>query len=552
MLITKFNKMIRNRIVWWIIGGIVIVTFVGFFSPRGGCEPVKKIGQAGELNGQPVTDAEIRQARFNTYLELCLMTGRMLRLNPEIDNELREEAWRRIAALRTADKLGLTVSRDEVLGVITRNADFQENGVFSKARYQQFVRGTLGNLDASAAQFENYLRESILLQKLHNITAAAAWIAPSTMQRLVARYADKFSIEYVSLDSNAVSAADIKLSDADLQAYFAANTNKFEVPAKVAVRYVNFPISNNLAKAVVTADAVDSYYDTHTEEFSSKDTNGATTVTPIEDVRGAISNQLAWTEATQMARDKATDMIIALAPARDGSATPFEKAASDQNLPVATSSLFAASGAFPGVGDSQDLVTAAFRLRPTADEYFSDPVTAKDHVYVLALATNTEPYVPAFDAVRNDVVAPARAKAAADALRAKAANLHHFFAEGMKQKESFMAIARQQVLNVSTSGYFTAYSAPDALSSSEVFEELSSRNPGELTDVIHLEDAYLIAHVLDRKPGSIDDINAVRTQMATSSIRRQGRIIFTEFQNYLLRSGGRTNNIPVPEPEDAQ
>jgi hypothetical protein len=224
----------------------------------------------------------------------------------------------------------------------------------------------------------------------------------------------------------------------------------------------------------------------------------------------------------------------------------------DLNLTVYTSSLFSATSAFPGIENSHDLVAAAFRLRPTQDEYFSDPVATSNHVYILAMATNTEPYIPAFEIVRDDVVAPAHAKAAAEALRNKAANLHRLFAEGLKQKESFMTLARQQILNVSTSGYFTAYSAPDALSTQEVFEELSSRNPGELADIIHLDDAYLIAHVVDRQPGSVDDINAVRTQMATSNFRRQGRIIFTEFQNYLLRSGGKTDTIPLPEPEDAQ
>lgn len=550
MLITKFNNMIRNRFVWWIIGGIVIITFVGFFSPRGGCETVQHPNQAGSLDNTPVSADELRLARFNTYLELFLMTGRMLRITPEIDNELREESWRRVAALRTADKLGLTVSREEILSVITRNPDFQENGAFSKARYQQFIRGTLGNMEASAAQFENYLKENILLQKLHNATASAAWVAPSTMQRLVNRYADRYRIDYITLDTNAVSAADIKLPDEAVQAYFTSHTNDFVVPAKVSVRYVSFAISNHLAGAVVSSDAVEDYYDTHTDEFSSTDTNNTSVITPLDDVRSAISNQLLWAEATQGARDKATDLIIALAPSRDGSSIPFEKLAADHGLPVSTSSLFDATSSFPGVKDSQDLVTAAFRLRPTPDEYFSDPVAAKDHVYILALATNTEPYIPAFDLVRNDVVPYARAKAAADALSAKAGKLHQVFAEGLKQKESFTAIARQQVLNVSTTGYFTAYSAPDAISSAEVFEELSSRNAGELTDVIQLQDGYMIARVVDRQPGSPDDVNAVRSQMGTGTARRQGRIIFTEFQNYLLRSAKRTDTVPNPLPEE--
>jgi hypothetical protein len=305
-----------------------------------------------------------------------------------------------------------------------------------------------------------------------------------------------------------------------------------------------------------TTDAIDEYYDTHTEEFTTIDTNNVSEgtnvtriVTPINEVRGAISNQLLWTEATQVARDKATDMVIALAPSPNGASSPFEKVAGDLGLPVQTSSLFDASVEFPGVADSRDLVTAAFRLRPTPDEYVSDAVTVKDRVYVLALATNTEPFIPAFEAVRKDVVAPARAKAVADATYAKAKNLHRLFSKGMQEKENFMALARQQVMNVSTSGYFTAYSAPEALSKQEVFEELSARNPGELTDIIHLEDSYLIAHVLDRTPGSVEDINAVRSQVGSGNARRQGRIIFTEFQNYLLRSGKQTDTAaPAPVP----
>ncbi len=550
MLITKFNSMIRNRIVWWIIGGVVIITFVGWFSPRGGCETAPAAKGTSTLEGKPVSEADIRQARFHTYMELCLGTGRILRLTPEIDKELREEAWRRIAALRTAEGLGLRASREEVLSAITRNPDFQEGGVFSKARYQQFVSASLANLGASAAQFELYLAESITLRKLQNLTASAAWIAPSTMQRLIARYTDKYDIEYVTIGTNAINPSAIQVTEEDLKAYYAANTNEFEVPPKVAVRYTSFPIASNLASAVVSTDAIDEYYDTHTDEFTTTDTNGAKVITPIDEVRGAISNNLVREEATQAARDKATDMVIALAPGRDGTGTPFEEVAAKLNLPVYTSTLFDSVSGFPGVTGSEDLVTAAFRLRPTPDEYFSDAVVAGDAVYVLALSTNTDPYIPAFEAVRDAVRAPAQRKAVADAVKARADALRQAFAAGLKQKESFAALARLQVMNVATTGYFSAYTAPDALSTPEVLEELSVCNAGELTSVIPLEQQYIIAYVVDRKPGQDEDIQAARGQILSGNVRRRGRVVFTEFQDYLLRSGRKTDPAAVPEPEE--
>lgn len=550
MLITKFNSMIRNRIVWWIIGGVVIVTFVGWFSPRGGCESVPTSSPTGTLDGKPVSEIEIRQARFNTYLELCLATGRILRMTPEIDKELREEAWRRIAALRTAETLGIGASREEVLSALTRNPDFQEGGVFSKNRYHQFVRVSLGNLGASAAQFEQYLAESITLRKMQNLTASAAWIAPTTMQRLVSRYTDRYNIEYVTIGTNSVSSAAVKVTEDDLKSYYTSNTNEFEVPAKVAVHYVTFPIPSNLAASAITADSIDEYYDTHTDEFTVTDTNNVKTITPIEQVRGAISNKLVREEATQATRDKATDMVIALTPGRDGTSVPFGQVAANLGLAVYTSALFDAASDFPGVTGSEDLVTAAFRLRPVPDECFSDAVAAGDSVYVLSLATNTEPYVPPFDAVRDAVKAPAYRKALADAVKARADSIHGAFAAGLKQKESFAALARQQILNVSTTGYFSAYTAPETIGTPEVLEELSVCNAGELTGVIPHGEEYLVAYLVDRKPGQEEDVNAARSQILAGSARRRGRVLFTEFQNYLLRAGRKTGAAELPEPAD--
>lgn len=546
MLITKFNSMIRNRVVWWIIGGVVIITFVGWFSPRGGCTPVPKAGATGTLDGKPVTETEIRLARFNTYLEICLATGRMLRITPEIDKALREEAWRRLAALRTAEQLGIRASREEVLAAITRNQEFQENGSFSRARYQHFAQSTLRNLGASVNQFEHYIGENVTLRKLQNLTASSAWLAPSSMQRLVARYTDRYSVEYVIVDSNSVPASAANVTEADLKAYYTANTNKFEVPAKVSVQYVTFPIPPHLAEVSVAADAVESYYDTHTDEFTINGTNETKTVTPIEQVRGSISNKLAWEEATQIARAKATDMVIALARGKEDTGAPFGQVAARMQAAVSTSALFAANEQFPGLTNGEDLVSAAFRLRPNADDYFSDAIVAQDSAYVMALVTNTDPYIPSYDIVRKDVVPLARQQALAKAVYARAEALHETFSKGLKQKSSFAAIARQQVMNVSTTGYFSAFTAPEIMGSSEILEELAACNAGELAAVIPLADSYMIAHLIDRQPGQTEDINTAHSQVLASSTRRRGRTLFTEFQEYLLRTGRKTDTMVVP------
>ena len=546
--------MIRNRVVWWIIGGIVIITFVGWFSPRGGCDTVTTKNQVGSLNGEPVTDAELRLARFNSYMMLCMMVGRQIPITTEVDKELRDQAWRRLAALRMAAKLGITTTTDEVLETIRQDPQFQANGAFSRSRYEAFERGVLANLGASAAQFEEQLHETITLQKLQNLTACAAWISPAEMQKTVARYADVFSVQSVVIASNLVP-ADVKVTDGEARRFFDANTNLFVIPDKVALKVVTYPVSEYLAKAHTDNAAVEEYYDTHTDEFSTTDTNGTKSITPIEQVRGTISNKLLHVSAVDEARNAAATFSEALAPGRDGTATSFEKVAADRGLTVTTTPLFAAGEKIPGLETSREFFLTAFRLRPTPDDYFSDPVAASNHVYVLAFLTNTDARVPEFDEVRAEVMPHAVEKAREDLLAKKAAAIRDRFQSALNNRKTLEEAARAEGLNVSTTMTFSVYTAPDSLGTREILEDITLRNSGELSAVLTTTNGLLIAYISDRKPAGKDESDVVRSQVGMNIIRRRARTLFSEWENYLLRIGNKQDTAapkPVADvPEDA-
>jgi peptidyl-prolyl cis-trans isomerase D len=547
MLITKFNKMIRNRIVWWIIGGIVIITFVGWFSPHGGCETTAPTGQAGSLDGQPVTAAELRTARFDTYLDFCMMSGRKPSMTPQLDKILDEMAWKRVAALRMAKSIGLNPPTDaELLAEIQRQQIFQANGAFSKNQYLAFERNFLTPLGATTAQFENKLREDMILYKLQSSVASAAWVSPPELQRMVARYADNFRVDYVTLGTNMVSGSDISLTDDDIKAFYTDHTNLFEIPPRVGVRYVSLPISNYLSKADVETITIEEYYDTHTDEFTTTDTNGTKVLAPIEDVRSSISNLLVRESSTQAARDAGTDLVISLAPARDGAPSVFEKVAEAAGLAVKTTALFNAEGPVPDINGDFDFINAAFKLRPTPDEYFSDAVLGNDSVYILALATNAEPYVPAFEDVSAKVKPLAHEEAVKAALTRAAESVRRKFQEGLSKNESFAVLAKQQTLNVSTTEYFSAYSPPEAMNSPEILESIVVLNRGELSDLISVTNGYVIACIADRKPASEEEASAVRSQLGANIVRRRARILFSEWQAAMVKAG-RTGFTEAPE-----
>jgi len=548
MMIMKFNKMIRNKVVWWIIGGIVIITFVGWFSPRGGCDSAKPANDIGSLDGKPVTDAQLRHARFNTYLNVCLMMGRIPTITPKMDQELRAMSWRRIAALRAAEELKLTASLDEVLIAITSDKQFQDEGRFNPQRYQLFCRESLSRLNATPAQFEQQLSENIVLQKLHNITASAIWVSPTELNRMAARYADSYKLEYINISTNLISAKDIKLTETDLKTYYAAHTNEFLVPAKVSVRYLQLPASNYFSKVTdkVDTNTIEDYYLAHTDDYSTVGTNDVKVSIPLEAVSQEISNKLIHEAALQMAADTLSELSDALVPNREGKASTFEAIAQSAKLPILESGLFDANTPVPGIDATLTFNEAAFRLRPSADEYFSTAIPGKNHAYLLALSTNTDAYIPAFEEVKKQVEPLALSHAIQSTLDKHASDLHQFFQTGLNSNRSFAALAKEKSMNVSTTEYFSASAAPDALSSSEILSDITLHNPGELSEILPGTSGLMIAYIVDRRPAGQSELSTIQNQVMMNTIRRRARIIFNDWEKSLV-SGDRMKDKYKPE-----
>jgi hypothetical protein len=551
MMIMKFNKMIRNKVVWWIIGGIVIITFVGWFSPRGGCDTAKPTNDIGSLDGKPVTDAELRHARFNTYLNVCLMMGRIPTMTPMMDQELRAMAWRRIAALRAAKELKMTASPEELLAAITKDPQFQDEGRFNPQRYQVFCRDVLSRLNATASQFEQQLTENILLQKLHNVTAAGVWLSPGELNRMAARYADSFKLEYVHIATNLVSAKDIKLTEADLKSFYASHTNDFLVPAQVSVRYIQLPASNFLVKVTdkVDTNTIEDYYLAHTEDYSTiegEGTNEVKTVKPLADVSKEIATKLIHEAAMQMAADTLNELSDTLVPNRDGKASTFEAVAQSARLPILESGLFDALNPVSTIDAGLAFNEAAFRLRPASDEYFSMAIPGKNYAYLMALTTNTDAFIPEFADVKEKVQPLALSHAIQSEIEKRATEIHQFFQTGLNNKRSFASLAKEKTMNVSTTEFFSASAAPDALSSSEILGDITLRNPGELSEVLPGTSGLMIAYIVDRRPAGQAELGSIQNQIMMNTIRRRARIIFNDWEKSLV-SGDRMKDKYKPD-----
>jgi hypothetical protein len=561
MLISKFNKIIRNRLIWGIIAGLVglsMVAYLGslsildYIASQSGCERKKTVSAdtVAMLDEKPVTESEFRQAHADTYLSLCFMVGQKIEINDRVEKEIRRRTWERIAALRQAHALAIETTDEEVLAAITRDDKFlNESGAFQPERYHAFAQSILSKFSATKTDYERMVRDDVTIQKLQNTIGSSAWVAPYELDRAMATYADTFTLKYVALPESLV-ADTVKPDRSALQTFFEKNTNLFEVPPKVQVRYVAFdtPALDTFTNAITDED-IEQYYDDNRKAYRIESTNetdaaGQTATNlsesienlrPLDEVRSEIRQTLAEAAAREAALTRARDFSYALTPDRDGRAPTFDALAADSHwkLSVQTSDWFSLRDTVPGISDSQGFKRAAFELEPDSEEPYSDGIGGSNAAYVIHLLRRQEARIPTFDEVETKVRPVALNEFRQNALREKAESLRKEFLSALKAGKSFDSLATAQGLSVSTTKPFSAFTAPDEFSDMPKLNEITSRTAGDMTEPMADTNGLILAFIDKRVPALDEAKQAVYRQVLTSLARQRSKMVYSEWERSL-------------------
>jgi peptidyl-prolyl cis-trans isomerase D len=514
MLISKFNKLIHNKIVWGAFAAIVSLAMVGLFTPSGGdgsrgADP----RVVGAIYDQPVTAEAFARAR-----QFALGFRNRNATTPEDRAELDRQAWRRLTLLHTAARMGIAVSDDELANAIQSNRAFLDNGRFDRRRYEALVQA---QMKVRIPTFEAYFREEITLQKLMNIVGATLWVPPSDVALNVGHFTDAIQLKTVALN-RAAAIADVKVSVDEARAFYEENEELFREPEAVSVRYVTWPISNLTDEVTVDAAEIEAYYDDNIESFvvrgeATNDTNTATSVyRPLAAVTNDIQAILQSKKAFFLAETRAIDFADKLAPGRYGQASSFEAVAKEFDRGIATSALFTAYGSVPDLDVGPDFIRAAFALEAgDPSGYYSYPVRSDDAVYVLATATNRASHIPAFSNVIERATDLAQRQAEREAFTAKVDGLRESLLTALESGTNFTQAAEALQLTVAELPEFSAYDsgAQSITNFNVIAPAVLALEQGELSEPIQLGESAMLAYVAARKPGSLATSELVRPEV---------------------------------------
>lgn len=426
MVIQQFNKLIRNKWVW---GAFAIVVSAAFcfddlFSTRSNEERAQ--GEAGKLGEDAVPASD-----FSDCVNFVKDSGKGRETALDFA-EANREAWKVYAALKTAEKDGVSISDARLAERIRMMFSFGDG--FSSARYEQLVRE---RLQKTPKQFEDSLRRSLALRDgiMHALLGSAIWASPVEIERKLADLTDKFTVKVARFTQSAAEAKSVKVDDKGLEAWYDKNAASLALPERIRIRYVRYSANdtNLLSRVTVTEDEMHDFYDTASDRYTVTDTNGVETVKTFAEVKGDIEKELRRIAALECLTTNLQRRAYANRKVNeDAKSSRLDEIAKADGAKVRTSSWFALDGAVVRgfMVPSRDVLPGARAFEETVAELDMDSedlryavVSSDKNVWLIEKAEISPAHTPTFEEAKPYIRNRALEDAKADAFKASVAKI---------------------------------------------------------------------------------------------------------------------------------
>lgn len=167
--------------------------------------------------------------------------------------------------LAEAEKMNLLVSNQELVSSISKRPEFQKDSQFSNVLYQNYLNFNR----ITPREFEESQRKDILRKKLEEVIKASTQISESEIQEAYKKENEKIKFKFIGFSRNFFKPTGLP-SDQDLQKYFEAHKNEFEVPEQIQVQYVKLVPAMVMDKIEIYEEDIKDYYNTNEAKFFIK------------------------------------------------------------------------------------------------------------------------------------------------------------------------------------------------------------------------------------------------------------------------------------------
>jgi peptidyl-prolyl cis-trans isomerase D len=262
-----FDFFTRNKRIAQIILALIFLPFALFgvehyFGSIGGGEYVAKVG------GYKITQQEFTEALRDEQEKMRRQMGDkfnpIILEDPETRASVLDNLIKQHLLLARAARAGLTANDTQLKKVISEYSAFQENGKFSRARYETLLR----NQGLTPLTFEARLRQDMVLAQLSGAfeseflpqTVADRLIRISEQQREVMQYV-------ISPDQYVLQ---VKVGEDTAKRFYEEHRSELQTPEQVRAEYLVLSADSLSSQIKISTEESKKYYDEHPTQFQSR------------------------------------------------------------------------------------------------------------------------------------------------------------------------------------------------------------------------------------------------------------------------------------------
>jgi len=484
---------------------IVALSMLVYLIPGAGT-PVGNVDDQviAEIGKEPITVQQVDMQIRN------LLQG--AKVPPEMADsyvpQLIDQAIAARAMAYESKRLGFQVT-DADLANIIRSTQY---GSLPPDQYSQYIEQ---QLNTSVPEFESGLRENAYLEALQSLAVEGAIVTSAEVETAYKEQNDKIKFEYVALIPEKI-AADVKPTEAELQAYFEKNKNFFP---QVETRQAQLIIADQakVAGSIPISEAqIQNYYNSHLDQYRTPERVHA---------RHILLATTGKSDAEKAAiKAKAEDLLKQLRAGADFAALAQKNSEDPGSASKGGDLGWVVRGQM--VKEFED-TTFALKLKE-----ISNVITTQYGYHIIQVLEKEPAHLKTLDEVKSQIADTLRNQTVFDKMQGLEDQARQ---ELIKNPQNAQQIAGQLDLQfVDLPKYKAGDPIPELGTDQQANTAIASLKKGEVSQVIQAGTKLAIAVVTNIIPPHPAEFSEVQAQVKASYTQQQGNTLAAEKQNKLL------------------
>ncbi|WP_137939308.1 SurA N-terminal domain-containing protein [Chitinivorax sp. B] len=234
--------------------GAVALSFIGF--GVGSYDVGDDPNFVATVGGQKISRQELTNA----------IQSQNLPLTAEVKEEVLKGLIAQRLRLAHANQIGMGVADADLAKYIANIPAFQDNGTFSKEKYEQLLKSR----GWSVEYFQNMVRNDLLSAQLLDSVVNSGFASKTTTTQLLALFEEQREVTMASF-SPEVFASQVKLEADAAKKYYDSHQDEFKQPEQLKLEYVVLSQSDLAAQQSVSEDEVKKYFDSNKDDLAKEE-----------------------------------------------------------------------------------------------------------------------------------------------------------------------------------------------------------------------------------------------------------------------------------------